>query len=523
LHHGLLEVSGAGAFGDSGEVHVLITLLRALSDPQDALSLIAVLRGPLFGISDQELFAFKQGGGWFSLFQEQGDVSAKRPPSATAAALGALHRYYRWTRVLPSAAALDRILEDTGYLALSATTPGGVAAGDVLHAIDRVRQVMEQGGSLADAAAALETDSETNNEVESLPLEPGRTDVVRLMNLHKAKGLEAEVVFLADPAGGVKTRVDVHIERAGTEAVGWLKIVRRNEGSYGEKLLGEHPDWPAWEAAEKPYLEAEEDRLLYVAATRARQMLVISRSVHKLRSPAWGALNDFLAAAVELPVPLAVSSSPVSPLESGKALLFDVVEQQREAQLRARTGSWEVKAATAEARHIARIVRSAAVAEDDPSKVVSSDTPSHRADAGQAWGTLIHGLLEHAMRQKDFAPEDLQRLGMWLTVDEPQLRSVLDQAVATVLEVAKAPFWEEAKRSERSVETPFAFADDANTIVMGVIDLLFGRGGSWRIIDYKTGAGSAELALAYQEQLKIYEQALAKVGLQHISSNIQPL
>ena len=108
--------------------------------------------------------------------------------------------------MLPAGAALDRILEHTGYLALAATTPGGVEAGDLLHAVDRVRQVVEEGGSLADAADALEADSEATNEVESLPLEPGRSDVVRVMNLHKAKGLEAAVVFLADPCGGVNPR-----------------------------------------------------------------------------------------------------------------------------------------------------------------------------------------------------------------------------------------------------------------------------------------------------------------------------
>ena len=64
-------MSGAGAFGDSREVQALTVLLRALADPQDPLSLIAVLRGPLFGISDPELFDFKQRGGWFSLFQDR--------------------------------------------------------------------------------------------------------------------------------------------------------------------------------------------------------------------------------------------------------------------------------------------------------------------------------------------------------------------------------------------------------------------------------------------------------------------
>ena len=64
-----VEVSGAGAFGDFPEVQALTVLLRALADPQDPLSLIAVLRGPLFGISDPELYDFKQRGGWFSVFQ----------------------------------------------------------------------------------------------------------------------------------------------------------------------------------------------------------------------------------------------------------------------------------------------------------------------------------------------------------------------------------------------------------------------------------------------------------------------
>ena len=86
--------------------------------------------------------------------------------------------------------------------------------------VDRVRQVVEEGGSLSDAGDALDEDAEETSEVESLPLEPGRTDVVRIMNLHKAKGLEADVVFLADPCGGFSPRVDVHITRTGADVAG---------------------------------------------------------------------------------------------------------------------------------------------------------------------------------------------------------------------------------------------------------------------------------------------------------------
>ena len=44
-----------------------------------------------------------------------------------------------------------------------------------------------------------------------------------------------------------------------------------------------------------------------------------------------------------------------------------------------------------------------------------------------AWGTLIHGLLEHAMRHPNATRDDLKRLAMWLTVEEPQLRAVIDE------------------------------------------------------------------------------------------------
>jgi ATP-dependent exoDNAse (exonuclease V) beta subunit len=127
------------------------------------------------------------------------------------------------------------------------------------------------------------------------------------------------------------------------------------------------------------------------------------------------------------------------------------------------------------------------------------------------------------MRQKNATSDDLRRLGMWLTVEEPQLRQVLDLAVNTVLRVSKTDFWDPAKKSDCSVETPFAFADSPDVIVNGVIDLLFGHEGRWRIIDYKTDLGSTGLLASYQAQLKIYERALASVGIHDVTSAIQPV
>jgi hypothetical protein len=103
---------------------------------------------------------------------------------------------------------------------------------------------------------------------------------------------------------------------------------------------------------------------------------------------------------------------------------------------------------TAEAKALPRMTPGADDgAADDPTRVVTEDTPSRRSDAGAAWGTLIHGLLEHAMRHKTATREDLRRLAMWLTVDQPGLRAVIDEAADTVRAVSNQEFWVEAKAS----------------------------------------------------------------------------
>jgi ATP-dependent exoDNAse (exonuclease V) beta subunit len=124
------------------------------------------------------------------------------------------------------------------------------------------------------------------------------------------------------------------------------------------------------------------------------------------------------------------------------------------------------------------------------------------------------------MRQQDATAADLRRLGMWLTVEEPELRTVLDMAVSTVLQVAKADFWIDAKQSEHSVETPFAFASSRDALLTGVIDLLFRHGNGWKVIDYKTDVAASALAVSYQEQLKMYERALASVQVGPSTSQI---
>jgi len=512
-----VEVSGAGAFGDSHEVRHLALLLQALADTQDGASLVGVLRGPLFGLSDRDLFAYKQAGGWFSVFAASPETKAASV-KRVAAAVAALRQMHRWTQVLPAGAAVERILDRTGFLALAATTPGGVEAGDLLHAVDRVRSIVEGGCTLADAAAALGPDADEAGDVESLPLEPGQGDVVRVMNLHKAKGLEAPVVFLASPRSGVAARVDTRIVREGSTALGYFLITRK-VGEYGKVTVGEPIGWASHQDDELKYVAAEEQRLLYVAATRAKDVLVVGRWAKPggTGGHPWKVFEGFLGSATELQVPEASVPSVAETVDLSAAAITAGASRAAVRHERAAQASWSSASVSSESKGVPKVaaVMAEANESDDPTRAVSADTPSRRADAGAAWGTLIHGLLEHALQHEHATAEDLRRLAMWLTVDEAGLRPLIDEAVATVQAVARKEFWAAAKASpECHEEVPFAIlaAKDGverPKVLNGTIDSVFREADEWKIVDYKTDVDTdaAVLKQRYGEQLAAYVNA----------------
>jgi ATP-dependent helicase/nuclease subunit A len=536
-----VEVTGAGAFDASEEVRELALLLVALTDPQDAVALVGVLRGRLFGLSDRELFAFRQAGGFFSVFAEL-DVDTTKDAGAARVgrALASLREWFAWTRMLPAGAALDRILDDSGYLALAASSTSGAEAGDLLHAVDRVRTVVGAGFTLADAAASLagwcgldDDGQEDSTEVDSQPLEPGRPDVVRVMNLHKAKGLEATVVFLADPLGGFAPRVDVRIVRDGhapdregdaavSGAKGYFEIVE-DRGGYAKRVIAAPKNWGVHEAEELNYRQAEMDRLMYVAATRAREMLVVGRCTGAIGSKkgAWTALTAAMADAPALAVPENVTAATSEPVDLSPAAAAVARAAAERAHDIARRPSWAATSVTAETKHLPRLSVEGADALDaaDPTRAVLQDRPSHRADAGLAWGTLIHGLLEHAMRHPGATTDDLRRLALWLTIDDRHLRPVVDRAVATVEALAASDFWRRAQSApEHHVEVPFAVVDRAGAVpevLSGAIDLVCRADAtSWDIVDYKTDVSVDDVALAarYQAQVDAYAAAWTRIA-----------
>ena len=515
--HVPVEVSGAGAFGESEEVRRLSELLRALSDPNDEPALIGVLRGPLFGLSDQALFEYRQCGGWFSVTQPPVSVSPDNSDARSVSeTLEDLHEMYRWTRELPASTAVELILESSGYLALAATTPGAAGAGDLVHAVDRIRRVIEIGGTLAEAALDLVRDID-ESEAESLPLEPGRSAVVRVMNLHKAKGLEAKVVFLADPCGGWTKEPNIRIVRDGDRALGYMPITRG--WGWSSQLLGLPADWDTHASIEAVFLDKEEDRLRYVAATRARELLVISRSETRGGSNRpWALFNAYLADAAELEAPAAVSKIPgadVSDRPSRESLAAH--RTSRAAWLAtACKPSWTTESVTGSKPH------EIPVQEDDPARLLRGPA------TGMEWGELVHKLLEVTLRRGTFERQYLEHVALWFTFGKPDLEAVVSEALDTVEGVTTSELWKTAMASpERLVEVPFATRDDGGKILHGVIDLICRTEDGWTIVDHKTdqlpAGGGATLVERHADQLRTYAESWRAVTGQQVRTGVHPV
>ncbi|CAN5775356.1 hypothetical protein BH24ACI5_BH24ACI5_09420 [soil metagenome] len=271
---------GGKTFHDREEVEALRAALAAVEWPDDELSVFATLRGPLFAIGDEELLDWKQRFKVFHPFRippsiagAAGSGSAAPPtPSPVlpdhlqpiAGALAFLRRLHRRRNYIPVADTIQQLLNVTrAHVALVLRPAGEQALANVLHVAELARQYEGAGGiSFRGFVEELRLAAEGAQAAEAPILEEG-SDGVRMMTVHKAKGLEFPVVILAD--------ITCKLSRA--EAGRW---VDPGANLCALKIGGWAPiDLLLHDAEEASRDKAESERLTYVAATRARDLLVV--------------------------------------------------------------------------------------------------------------------------------------------------------------------------------------------------------------------------------------------------------
>ena len=261
---------GGRSFHDCEEAIALRNALTAIEWPDDELSVFATLHGPLFALSDEALLLFRQE------LAEDGALKTRRLnpmrpfdrtsiPSGTAEvadALDLLRELHFGRNRRPIAQTINMLLDTVRAHAGIALWPSGEQAlANTQRLTDMARQFERNASSFRAFVNKLERDAE-RGEADEAPIVEEGTEGVRLMTVHKAKGLQFPVVVLADPTcSAARDTPSRHVDSARRL---WL-----------EPLCGSAPVELLEAAADEQLREKDEAiRVAYVAATRARDLLV---------------------------------------------------------------------------------------------------------------------------------------------------------------------------------------------------------------------------------------------------------
>lgn len=500
------RVTGGSLLGDVEEIRLLADCLRTVTAPHNPVELIGLLRGELFGISDADLYAFRKAGGVFHFREDVPPALGPDIASSFSDAFGRLRRYARWLHLLPPAVAVERITADLGLFARACAGEGGdVSAGALCKAIELLRDGQARHWTVSEIVAELQSviDDAPDSDAPSVR-EDGRP-VVRLMNLHKVKGLEAPVVFLVNPTGNSSHSPESHIDRSRSEPAGYLSITERF-GSHGGRALAYPAGWNALAAREQDFLDAEETRLLYVAATRAKSMLVVTtREKYENLTP-WRPLHSDLAEVRELAVPSAEDVTPEQAEETNLA-----PEQIRDAH----NQPVSVRNALQTATYRVERAKAFALAQD-PEPGAQGTLFAQRGgeivtdwgEHGAEWGEVIHVLLETASVEPGC---DLLPLAESLLPERGIDPDLAGNAVEITRAALASPLLQRARKSaEMRLEVPFHVVLDG-VLLRGAVDLAFRDEGGWVLVDHKTDdpsrLGEDTLAARYAPQLAFYARA----------------
>jgi ATP-dependent helicase/nuclease subunit A len=486
------DITGAGSLRDSVELRALVDALDVLLHADDPIPLVAYLRGPLVGMGDDELYALRQAH-WPFCWQAAAPVDGldEKVAARLQRALLSLQSLRNDIRHRPLAASLERFIDATGLAAHAAAGAAGSSrAGNLLRVLAMVRDAQSRRAlgwaEIADELRDLLVDE--RQRVEEMSLETGRSDVVRVMNLHQAKGLEAKVVFLADASDTSAQRhsVNVHVSRVADRP--YLSMAVARPGRFSTIVLAEPEGWEEDAAEEARYLAAENLRLVYVAATRACDVLVLGTTAQS--RGAWGMLEPAVAGVEELPD----ANATIAPsLLATEGDTLDIAAQRSQARER-----W---ARACQPSHVLQ-----AVTDEEDWLAANTDETRGR---GRQYGTAVHRLFESAVLGR---LQNLDRAG-----EEEYVRRLLaDEGLDLIDTVAAAQralaalrdsaIWQELALAEADVyaEVPLASAD-GQTVHRGVIDLVYRITGGWKIVDYKTHHDlTPEMTQSFGRQIDTY-------------------
>jgi ATP-dependent helicase/nuclease subunit A len=485
-------VVGGKNFYVREEIQTLASLLSCLDNPADTLDLVAVLRSPLFGWADELIFLIADSVG-LNYLRALDDANLREISEAerdlaqkSFAILRGLHESRHKFSV---AGYIEHVFSRAKICEAYFLRPDGAqCVANLMKALELARQLEAAGlRSVRAFARRLRETVLGGVEEEPSPASEETDDVVRIMSVHKSKGLEFPVVILADLAGKF------------TDSAAKF-VLNRTNGRIEIRAEGRRTaDFDDANEHQKSREAAEEIRLLYVAATRAQQRLVIPQFAEK------GGRLELLR-------------SGLTANELLEVVEWDgAVPSAREIETRSDPSKFIEKRRKWQSEHKELLARAAkplpifapSMLGDDAERVQSRDEDIEAGARAREIGARVHEILatldiqKPRLEQKDFPDARVREL----------LQTVLDSSL-----FARVKSADEVLR-----EVPFSVKRDGG-MVEGYMDLLFREGEKWVLVDYKTDrvtkSDAENYARNYKSQLDAYAEALEKIAKIRVAEKI---
>ena len=483
------DMTGGSRLGETDEVKALVDFLETIYMPDDPLPLLSYLRGDWVGLGDDDLYAFKTAGGVFDWAVPLPDGLDVVLRDTLDVAFGRIRQTADWLNTMMPAAAIEKCLDQLGLMAFVRALPmGATRSGNLLRVLALIRQWQSEGMHWGQVVTELRTMiDDSDYKVEQMTLASGQSNVVRLMNLHQSKGLQGKVVFLADPYDTSPTRFgpDFHVSR--TEGEPFLAMpVSKPKGPFAREVIAEPIGWAEDEAEEARFLKGEELRLLYVAATRAENLLVVSKYEGQTERGPWVPLYPFLE---DVPALAEYPSAALVTFEN-QAVDLDALQKGREVFWEnAKQASYEVTTVTTDR--------------------VDSYVARSGTRRGAVYGTVMHKVFDEAVHKR--LAEDARAFIRYLLLDQGGDETFVDDALQALEDFRSSDIWRDLEGATAVyTEVPFAVSEE-KTVTRGVIDLVYKMVDGWHIVDYKTDAVVTDdevhaLVAQVSDQINTYAQ-----------------
>ena len=502
------RLEGSSLYFDAQEVPDLLNCLRAIDDPSDAVSVAAALRAPAFACSDADLLRWREAGGRWNYMGDLPDTE-----SSVRDGMLILREYHAKSRTAKVAPLIADFIRERRLDEL-----------DLDPAERRPREIWRRRQFLTEQARRMEYDAaaaggtpltlrrflqwaatqqDENARIVEAPVPEADDDAVRIMTMHAAKGLEFPIVILTGIAANpsIVSKPALFGTPSGTAEV-----------KAGDLQT---PGYDGLKELERNHSAAEEIRLAYVGATRARDHLLVSM----YQATGQGSRQDkgIVAQIADLPnravlphqaAPDAVSAGRIQTppdsaiVDAGVAGVYEpeVWQSDRKKDIAKRSHPQAVTAT-----RLARAYGADAAAVESKEVAPEAEHSGKRGRGGTAFGSAIHAVLQDVVERMmpqlplDAAASADDFLTQWNdTINRAAQRHAASEGLSDSGEVANLA--RQALRNPAVVaglrapclwpEIPVAarLGDAPDSVVLeGIIDLLYeDNAGGLVILDYKS-------------------------------------